>query len=515
MIIEMKPVTLLPAVRKAVFIFFVVFTVLSSPGIVGADLDVRRNYEGSLFKMTENKLFGIELKIFEEEAGEGGKKAEMIIYDSSGNDVENAELTVMPEDRGTGPDRSDGPVITEKGGGFYHIDNLVPGGAGLREVKIGIKKEGVEDMVVFDVPEEKADEAGEGASTPDRQQAKIAEGEEKSSTAGTHEDYTHEDYRKILKPLPALPPIPADNTITAEKLRMGKMLYWERRASKTGTTSCASCHHPAYYGAEPLKKSVGIGSEIYLRNAPTVLNTAFMNALFWSGEAQSLEDQAFHSVKSHMEMHNLPEEVTGALNRVPEYRQLSERVFGGPLTEEYIRKAIAAYVRTLITPDYPLARWLHGDESALSDSQKKGMALFIEKGCIGCHNGPGFSGTARDRGIRVQTHEHNEATQQQLHKVVLPDAENDAGLAHTSKKDEDKYLFRVQQLLNVAMTPPYTHAGLIDNLPDMVGFMATEMLHIEISPTETQEIAAFLESLTGEMPRDFLNVPLLPAGGTE
>lgn len=496
----MRSETRLPAVREAVFIFFVVFTVLSIIITAGADTDVRRHYEGSLFKMTENNLFGIEIKLMEEKSGEDGKKAELIIYDSSGNDVENAELTVMTGDQGTGP----GPVVMEKGGGFYSINNIGQAGAGPRKVIISVKKEGVRDTVTFNFPEEKVLEKEESTPSPEELQDNTAEAQDKPATAAASDDF-----RRILQPLPALPPIPADNTITAEKLRLGKMLYWDRRVSKTGTTSCASCHHPSYYGAEPLKKSVGIGSEIYLRNAPTVLNTAFMKSLFWSGEAKSLEDETFNAVKSHMEMYNLPEEVTVALNRITEYRQLSQRVFGGPLTEDNIRKAIAAFVRTLITPDYPLARWLHGDESALTENQKSGMALFINRGCTGCHSGPVFSGPVLDSAHR---HEHNESGNALLHKVVLPDAENDTGFASKSKKEEDKYLFRVQQLLNVAVTPPYSHAGLINDLPDMVAFMAKEMLHIELSVSEVEDITAFLKSLTGEIPGDFMSVPLLPSG---
>jgi cytochrome c peroxidase len=496
-------------IREALFILIAISTILTSSVTAGMDLDVKRNYEGSLFKMTDNNLFGIEIKIMEKEPGKGGNKAELIIYDSAGNDVENAEITLVPKNPETGHIDSEGLII-EKGGGYYSADNILFSEKDSREIKITVKKEGIKDIVIFNFPVEKAIEADDKDIPSEQKEEKALYGEDKALPADTYDKY-----RTILSPLPALPPIPSYNTMTADKVMLGKMLYWERRASKTGTTSCASCHNPSYYGAEPLGKSVGIGSEIYLRNAPTVLNAGFVKALFWAAESRSLEDQTFNAVKSHMDMYDLPSEVTTALNRIEQYKGLSVRVFGGPLTEKNIMNAIAAFIRTLNTPDYPLARWLQGDEGALTENQKKGMALFVDSGCIRCHYGPVFSGPAHEPEIKVYSKEHAEAQTSgpHMHKVILPEAGNDLGMANKSKKDEDKYFFRVPQLLNVAKTSPYTHAGLIDDLSAMVGFMAKNMLDAELSPYEIDDIAAFLQSLTGETPIAFMSVPLLPSEG--
>ena len=119
----------------------------------------------------------------------------------------------------------------------------------------------------------------------------------------------YEKYKSVLIPLPALPPIPADNSMTTEKIRLGKMLYWDRRVSKTGATSCVFCHYPSYYGAEPMRKSVGINGEIHLRNAGTVLNAAFLKSQFWAGESPTLEHQALAAVRSHVATRSWPEEV--------------------------------------------------------------------------------------------------------------------------------------------------------------------------------------------------------------
>lgn len=306
----------------------------------------------------------------------------------------------------------------------------------------------------------------------------------------------YEKYRAILQPLPAIPPIPADNEMTPEKIKLGKMLYWDRRVSKTGATSCGFCHHPAYYGAEPMRKSVSIKGDIHLRNAQTVLNAAFLKTQFWAGEAPDLEQQALGAVKSHVAMRSWPKEVAERLNRIPDYEKLSIKAFGDPLTEENMGKAMAAFMRTLITPNYPLSRWLHGDDKALTEQQKKGMALFVDRGCIACHSGPNFSNSS-------------------LQKILVPKGEEDHGLYRTTKKEGDQYFFKVASILNVAKTPPYAHNGSVNDLDTMVRIMGKEMLKVELKDEEVKDIVAFLHSLTGEMPQDFLVLPALPTGGGE
>lgn len=450
-----------------------------------------KHFEGSLFRISENELFSIEMVIKEKELKAGINTVDLIIHDKNDSDVSGAELTVVPWMPEMGHGVSEKPVVTEKGNGLYSVNNIVLIMTGRWDLKITVKKDTVKDTAVFNFPEIKAREAATSA--------------------------TDEEYRKILKPLPAMSPIPADNPMTPENIKLGKMLFWDRRVSKTGATSCGFCHHPAYYGAEPMRKSVGINGEIHLRNSPTVLNAAFLNAQFWAGESPTLEHQALSAVKSHVAMRSWPKEVAERLNRIPEYKKLSIQVFGEHLTEENIGKAMAAYMRTLVTPDYPLAKWLQGDDSALTDHQKRGMALFINKGCIGCHHGPVFSGPMHDPDIKVHAMEHPDAKGMgiHLHKVILPGAENDLGKAKTTKKEEDKYFFKVPQLLNVAKTPPYTHAGLIDNLPDMISFMAKDMLNAELTSTEVFDLMQFLHSLTGEIPQDFMVLPILPSGGGE
>lgn len=315
-----------------------------------------------------------------------------------------------------------------------------------------------------------------------------------SSAAADEPSYGQ--YRDIFQPIPALPPIPADNSITEDRVRLGQMLYWDRRTSKTGQTSCGLCHHPAYYGAEPMERSVGVFGEVHAANAHTVLNAAYHPAQFFSGSAPTLEDQALGAIRSHVASRSWPKEVAERLNRVPGYRDLSQQAYGKALDEEIIGKAIASFVRTLVTPDYPLARWLRGDEQAMTEPQKRGMELFANRGCIACHAPPYFSNFS-------------------YQKFEIEGGMHHLGRYKVTNNEEDKFRYKVPSLLNVAQTPPYTHAGVITQLPEMVKVMGQKMLQTDLPDNEVKDIVAFLHALTGKMPEHFKTIPVLPIGGDE
>jgi cytochrome c peroxidase len=300
-------------------------------------------------------------------------------------------------------------------------------------------------------------------------------------------------YKAHFQPLPDAPDIPADNPLTPDKVRLGKMLFFERRLSKTGATSCNYCHDLSYYGAEPVAKSLGIEGKVHLRHSPTALNSGFLRGQFWDGRDPDLETQALSAIRSPVAMGEDPERAAQRLNAIPEYRKLFVEVFGGEATPATLGQAIAAFERTLNTPGYPFARYLRGDDNAISLEQKHGMRLFVDKGCAACHGGPNFS-----RGLLV--------------RIVPPGAEDDLGLMRTTKREEDRYLFRVPSLLNVAMTAPYTHAGSIKTLDEMVRFMAREAAKTSLSDDEVQQIVAFLHALTGALP-DIGGIPVLPPSG--
>lgn len=313
-------------------------------------------------------------------------------------------------------------------------------------------------------------------------------------SAANEPDY--EKYREIFSAIPAVPPIPADNSMTPARVELGRKLYWDRRTSKTGATSCGFCHHPAYYGAEPMDRSVGVFGEIHAANAHTVLNAAFHSSQFFSGSAATLEEQALGAVRSHVASRSWPAEVAERLNRIPGYSEESIDAYGEPLTEEIIGKAIASFMRTLITPDYALARWLAGDENAMNEQEKMGMKAFADRGCVACHSGAFFSNFT-------------------FQKFEIDGGEHHPGRFSVTENEEDRFKYKVPSLLNVAMTPPYTHAGVVKGLPEMVAVMGEKMLNVELSDQEISDITAFLGTLTGTMPESFKQIPVLPIGGGE
>lgn len=304
------------------------------------------------------------------------------------------------------------------------------------------------------------------------------------------------DYRKFFTPLPALPPIPADNPLTPEKVKLGKMLYYDPRLSRSKVISCNTCHNLALGGDDNVKTSLGHQWKTGGRNAPTTLNSGFLRVQFWDGRAPTLEAQAAGPLQAHVEMNSTPELVVRRLKSIPEYVRLFEKAFPGekdPVNFKNVTKAIAAFERTLNTPNSPFQRYLLGDDNALTPIQKRGMKLFVKYGCIACHNGPVLSDG-------------------KFHKFKW---NNDTGRYKVTKNPADKYMFRTPQLLNVGVTAPYFHDGSVNSLEEAVRIMAKKELGKTLSKSEVHAIAEFLRSMTGEVPLEARVLPQLPGNNPE
>jgi len=197
--------------------------------------------------------------------------------------------------------------------------------------------------------------------------------------------------------LPEVAPAPADNPTTPAKVELGKQLYFDQRLSVNGTVSCNSCHSVMANGTDNRPVSVGVFDKRGGRSAPTVWNAAFLSTQFWDGRAASLEDQAKGPILAGVEM-GMPSEaaVVARLKKIPGYVTQFKAVFGGKdsLSYDNVARAIAAFERTLITPNSAVDRHLKGDKSALSAAAKRGMTLMEKVGCTSCHTGPNYSGPA-------------------------------------------------------------------------------------------------------------------------
>lgn len=271
----------------------------------------------------------------------------------------------------------------------------------------------------------------------------------------------------VWRALPEQAPSPADNPATADKIALGEKLFFDPNLSRDGTVSCASCHdlHGAA-GGDGRATSLGIDRQIGPRNAPTVWNAAFQAMLFWDGRASSLEEQAKGPLVNPVEM-GMPSlaAVEERVRQKVEYQEAFAAAFGAetPITIDHIAEAIAAYERTLITPDTPYDRFVRGDLDALTPAQLRGMGLFQSLGCVSCHYGPNFSAASVfDSHTPRRIFPTNPTPYEQRYRLLV-----DGG---------ERGVWRVPSLRNVALTGPWLHNGAVNELQEVVRIMAAAQL---------------------------------------
>ncbi|MEJ2202216.1 MAG: cytochrome-c peroxidase [Desulfuromonadaceae bacterium] len=297
--------------------------------------------------------------------------------------------------------------------------------------------------------------------------------------------------QRYFEPIPVAAPVLPGNPATAEKLLLGRMLYFEPRLSASSLISCQTCHNVGLAGADMQETSVGHGWQRGPRNAPTTFNAVFNLAQFWDGRAKDLAEQAKGPVQASVEMNNTPEQVLRTLNSMPEYVELFQKAFPEekePVSFDNMAKAIEVFEATLLTPNAPFDRFLEGEEQALSRVEQEGLELFLDKGCVSCHNGVNLGGMGY---FPFGVIEKPEAD-------ILP--KDDVGRFKVTHTEGDEYVFRSPSLRNIALTPPYFHSGRVWSLLDAVRIMGSSQLGIELSDGEAGEITAFLRTLSGEQP---------------
>lgn len=317
-----------------------------------------------------------------------------------------------------------------------------------------------------------------------------------SATASAEE--LREVALELFAPLPSTVPAVRDNRITPEKIELGKALFFDPRLSASGVFSCNSCHNVGTGGDDNLETSIGHGWQKGPRNSPTVFNAVFNEAQFWDGRAEDLKAQAKGPIQAGVEMANTPENVVLTLKSMPQYMAWFEGAFPGeadPVTFDNMARAIEAFEATLITPA-PFDAYLNGDDQALTLDQKMGLSLFMEKGCVACHNG-----------VNVGGHGYYPfGVIERPGADILP--ENDKGRFAVTQTADDEYVFRASPLRNIAVTAPYFHSGKVWDLEQAVGIMGSSQLGEELNDEEVRLITAFMHSLTGQVPE--VTYPILP-----
>ena len=292
----------------------------------------------------------------------------------------------------------------------------------------------------------------------------------------------------------------SDNPLSRDKITLGKRLFFDPILSRDRTVSCASCHILQEGGDDNRPVAVGYKGRAnpFHLNSPTVLNAALARYQFWDGRVHTVEEQAGGPIQAPFEMNLTPGEAVERLRSDPEYREAFRRVFGeNNITFGNIRQAIGAYERILLTRG-PFDAFLEGNDSALSPAAKRGLSLFMERGCKGCHTGMSVGGQLVKRfPLRRYFSDYLGlwlSPEMQIRRDEIPfDNVGDF------RGRNGSYFFRVPVLRNVARTAPYFHNGAVKDLHEAVRIMSKYQLGREFTPAEINDTVAFLKSLNGEI----------------
>jgi cytochrome c peroxidase len=285
-------------------------------------------------------------------------------------------------------------------------------------------------------------------------------------------------------PLLPLPPAPAEDQ---REVAVGKDLFFSPLLSEDGKVSCGSCHKLEHGLADFSARSAPAGRTTSATNATTLFNIRYLPRITWSGAFDSLEAHLDALIQNPKLMGSNWVSIAARLQSSPAWVQQFGAVFPEGISPANARAALLAYERSLVTPHAAFDRWLTGDDSALGDSARKGYALFIDYGCASCHQGALVGGNMFQRlGIvRDYFADHPSSRDGSLGRYAV------------TRHDEDRYVFRVPSLRNVALTAPYLHDGSVATLEGVIATMGTYQLGWELPEPEVQQLAAFLESLTG------------------
>lgn len=329
------------------------------------------------------------------------------------------------------------------------------------------------------------------------------------------ETFASDKKKKELYPLPP-PPIPKDNPNTLEKVELGKKLFFDRRLSGDGTMSCASCHDPEKAFTDGNEISLNYPTTRNLRNAPTLINTAYAKYLFWDGRAKTLEQQAEFPIMSPFEMNQNLDFIEEEIRIVPEYREAFKKIFGQDVNIKLIAKAIAAFERTLISKNAPIDRYLRGDKTALSEEAKKGLEIFKGKArCIECHYGA-YMTDEKFHALMVPENPRYEndpkfiVTRRYVAKInKFPgymDIKEDLGRYFKTKNKRDYRAFKTPSLREISKTAPYMHNGIFKTIDEVIEFFnkgggqGNKVLKpLNLTEDEKKALKTFLvEALTGQ-----------------
>ncbi len=286
-------------------------------------------------------------------------------------------------------------------------------------------------------------------------------------------------------------PLPKRVALDPDEVALGRILFADTRLSGSGV-SCNTCHNLSNSGIDKRRFSINLLGGQDDTNTPTVFNVGFNQYYLWSGIEATLEDQIEGVINNPKHMNSNWATVLKNLASDSDLVTSFSKLYADGMTADNIKHAIAEFERSLITPNAPLDNYLRGDKTALSERQKQGYKLFRTYGCISCHQGTNIGGNLLQRmGIFADPF----AEQKHLTK-------SDLGRYAITGLEQDRFVFRVPNLRNVELTPPYFHNGSTETLEKAVEIMAFYQLGRKISQDDRDLIVEFLYSLTGKYEGD-------------
>ena len=288
--------------------------------------------------------------------------------------------------------------------------------------------------------------------------------------------------------------VPDDNPLTPAKVALGRTLFFDSLLSEDRSVACATCHDPTRAFTDGRPVGVGVFGRKGTRNVPTLVNRTYGASFFWDGRITTLEEQVLQPIQHPKEMDVTVGEVVVRLERDQVYSDLFQAAFGREVNDGDLAKALASYVRTILSGNAPIDRYLYGDRDALTERQRQGLGLFRGKaGCTACHLGPTLS-------------------DEQFHNTGVAWSNGDwldDGRFGVTGERTDRGRFKTPTLREIARTAPYMHDGSITTLEDVVEFydrggnsnphLDPAIRPLRLTADEKRALLDFLGSLSGEV----------------
>lgn len=294
--------------------------------------------------------------------------------------------------------------------------------------------------------------------------------------------------------LDAYMPAPDDNTMTPERVALGRRLFFDTRLSADGSLSCTSCHEPARAFTDGRARSVGVFGRTGVRSAPTLVNRAYGRAFFWDGRAASLEAQVLQPIDNPDELGLGADGAVARIAAAADYAGRFEAAFGRPLGRADLARALASYVRSILAGGSAVDVYLNGDTNALAPAARDGLRLFRGRAnCVACHLGPTFSDERfHNTGVAWRT-----------------GSPADEGRAAVTGTPADRGAFKTPTLRQIADTGPYMHDGSLGSLRDVIDFYDKggianphrdeELRPLRLTADEKHALETFLRALSGRV----------------